>query len=331
MAKRSAKQREQLKTVQAAAHKNALEYGFRMSPHIARWEADGMTQREIVELLNEAGAVVPSEYTGQLIAPVPVKRWTLVQYQRLKKHSEEAKERMAFWAKKNGRTHTRPGRDGAGLFADPFAAGLDHDPNHEPLPPLDRMTLRQAEKAGYTQDQWRKACLTLRAEDLQYVRNRLALIEDDSTDDPPLTHDPDWPHLPFPGKSATFDDWNAFYRKRAAAEKERAAARKRPEAVAQRRAEKEAKRLAAAARVAAQVEVAAYLAAEKERLKDPAYRKLKGRYDRKWWADVQECYAQRPQAKSEQAAWQERLMEFLESPLAPAWPPEKPPRARSKK
>lgn len=167
--KRTAKQREQLKEVQSALKAKAAQYAFRMSPHIARWEAKGLSEREIVSLLNEAGAVVPSEYSGEPYAPGSAKQWTQVQYQRLRAKAAEAKERMAFWAKAQGKEHVRPYGDGAGLFNDPIAAGLEFDPNKALPQPLGKMSQNAAMKAGHTFDDWYKAYETEQQASLQAI------------------------------------------------------------------------------------------------------------------------------------------------------------------
>jgi hypothetical protein len=168
--KRTAKQRAQLKEVQTALKTKAGQYAFRMSPHIARWEAKGLSEREIVSLLNEAGAVVPSEYTGEPYAPVPNKQWTQVQYQRLRAKAADAKERMAFWAKAHGKAHVRPYGDGAGLFSDPIAAGLEFDPNKARPKPLGKMSQAAAMKAGHSFPEWYKAYIAEQEANLRVIR-----------------------------------------------------------------------------------------------------------------------------------------------------------------
>jgi len=148
--KRTPAQRAQLKAIQAKKTKLADKYAFRLSPHIARWESEGLSDRQIVDLLNEAGAPVPSEYTGANYAPRPVKKWTLLQYRRLKERAAKVKEKMAWWARRNGQSHARPFGDGAGLFAYPYTAGLDWDPNKrrpgatEPLLPFESFCLPES-------------------------------------------------------------------------------------------------------------------------------------------------------------------------------------------
>jgi hypothetical protein len=120
--KRSPKQRAAFKALSEAKTRKALGYAFRLSPHIAAWQADGLSQRQLVDALNAVGAPVPSEYTGEPYAPVPVKQWTLRQVQRLLDQIPVAKRKMAFWAKRQGKSNVFPFGDGAGLFANPEAA-----------------------------------------------------------------------------------------------------------------------------------------------------------------------------------------------------------------
>jgi len=100
-----------------------------MRPFILQWEAEGLSQRRIVELLNEAGAPVPSEYTGLEVAPTGTRAWSLVQFQRFRKLADEAHEAMKWWATRNGKSHVRPYGDGRGLFKRPELVGLPADLN----------------------------------------------------------------------------------------------------------------------------------------------------------------------------------------------------------
>jgi hypothetical protein len=120
--KRSAKQRTQLKGVNVDKKHRALQHAWRLSPYIAAWEAEGLSQRQLVTALNDAGAVVPSEYTGEPYCPEPHKKWTLVQVQRLLKNIPIIKEKMAYAAKRKGVGTVPVYGDGAGLFVHPERA-----------------------------------------------------------------------------------------------------------------------------------------------------------------------------------------------------------------
>jgi len=122
MPKRSPKQRKQIKALAAARTDRALRHAWKLSPYIAAWRADGLSQRQIADALNVAGAVVPSEWTDEPYAPQPIKEWSQVQVRRLLKQIEDAKERMKWWAKHNGKKRVPVYGNGAGLFSNPEAA-----------------------------------------------------------------------------------------------------------------------------------------------------------------------------------------------------------------
>jgi hypothetical protein len=129
MPRNTVKQTARLRAINEGRRKLTAQYAFRMRPVLVQWEAEGLTQREVVTRLNETGAVVPSEYTGARTRPSPIKQWSLSQYQRFRKAADAGHEAMVWWAKRNRRPHVRPFGDGAGLFADPLGAGLPFDPN----------------------------------------------------------------------------------------------------------------------------------------------------------------------------------------------------------
>ncbi len=122
MPKRTRKQREQVGTMNKAKAHRALGYAWRLSPYVAAWQAEGLTQRELAGALNTAGAPVPSEYTGDKGVPTFTKRWTLGQVQRLLRQIDDVKQRMAWWAKRSGKASVPVYGDGAGLFAYPQKA-----------------------------------------------------------------------------------------------------------------------------------------------------------------------------------------------------------------
>jgi hypothetical protein len=124
MANRTKAQRTQLKGVNAKHLHKTRQYAYHMRPFLLEWEASGLTQRQIVHELKEAGAVVPSEYTSAKTQPQPIKKWSLVQYQRFRKEADVAYEKMHWWAKSRGRKNV-PFGGAAGLFQNPRAVGLD--------------------------------------------------------------------------------------------------------------------------------------------------------------------------------------------------------------
>lgn len=142
MPKRSPKQREAFKALAEARTVRAHRYAFRLGPYVAAWQAERLSQRELANALNEAGAPVPSEYTGEPYAPVPVKQWTLRQVQRLLDQIPVAQRKMAFWAKRHGKSNVFPFGDGAGLFAHPeLAPRYARNKSREPsAKELSRMT-----------------------------------------------------------------------------------------------------------------------------------------------------------------------------------------------
>jgi hypothetical protein len=90
-----------------------------MRPFLIDWEQRGFVQREIVALLNECGAPIPSEWKDSRETPSPIKQWGLTQYQRFRIKAEEVHMANTFSAKRDGRTNVKPKGDGQGLFARP--------------------------------------------------------------------------------------------------------------------------------------------------------------------------------------------------------------------
>ncbi len=132
--RRTAAQKAATQALSAERTHKALEYAWELSPFIDQWEAEGYTDAQIVDLLNDGGAVVPSEYKldrRDRIAPVPIKRWTLTQFLRLKAKIPVVRKKMAFTGKQRGDTNVKVWGDGAGLFAWPEEIGLDVR-NHAP-------------------------------------------------------------------------------------------------------------------------------------------------------------------------------------------------------
>ena len=297
MTQRSRKQRDQLSKLNNSRHRKALNYAFRMSPHIRAWEAEGLTQREIVDLLNAAQAPIPSEYTAEPYAPVVTKVWSLVQYQRFRKQMEEVELRTAWYAKRQRKPHTRPFGDSAGLFANPWAAGLDHDPNKErkedltsaeaaslPLAEFMKWHERQQEKARalMRQREVERAAEAERLRDPSYrqqqreLRRKLAQVF--PKPEWKLEEDRWWREICASIPAGTsgpvpMPRLYALDKKRAEREKTRQAAQRTPEARARRRQERENKQLAEERRKEARKWLEDWRAREEERTRDPAYRK----------------------------------------------------------
>jgi hypothetical protein len=123
--KRTRKQRAQIRAVNTPKTKRALRYAWRLSPYLAAWEAEGLSQEDIAGALNACGAPVPSEYDpDSRHAPTPRKKWTRSQVQRLLKWRDEAKRKMTFWAKRKGLPSVPVYGGGNGLFAEPRLAPL---------------------------------------------------------------------------------------------------------------------------------------------------------------------------------------------------------------
>lgn len=121
--RRTAAQRLQLEALNKASGRPTGLYALRMRPYLLDWEQRKFTQREIVVLLNDLGACVPSEWKDSKEAPAPVKQWSLTQYQRFRKKVNEVHAANTFGAKRDGRTNVRPKGDGQGLFARPELLG----------------------------------------------------------------------------------------------------------------------------------------------------------------------------------------------------------------
>jgi hypothetical protein len=186
MPRQTHKQTANLATINKARLKLTMRYAFRMRRFIVQWEIEGLSQRHIVERLNEAGAPVPSEYTGEVYRPAKGKSWSLIQYQRFRKQADDAAVRMALWAKKNGATHTRAYGDGRGLFRHPTLVGLPTNINRRTYSLKELREERDEAKAAEAE----------RMKDPVYKRRReesLALIERfvDEVDN-------DLPHVPKP-------------------------------------------------------------------------------------------------------------------------------------
>jgi len=354
MTRRTRKQRDQLLNLNATKSRKALNYAFRMSPFIHSWEAEGMTQREIVVLLNEAKAPVPSEYTGEPYAPIVKKEWSLVQYQRFRKNVDEVEERMVWYAKRRRQPHTRPFGDGAGLFADPWAAGLDYDPNKtrkEDLTRSEAASLPLSEFIAWDERQREKAQLMMRE------REDERAAEAERMKDPAyraqkreqgrklakLFPKPQWrleeeqwwreicASIPAGASgSVPMPRLHALHLKMAEREKARRAAQQTPEARAKRRLEREEEKLAEERRKEARKWFQEYLAREEERRKDPAYRKYQREQLKKWFADLAANHI-RSDDPQEEAQRRERIQDILTRELSPEeWPLPKPKRKRSR-
>ena len=152
MARSTPKQRQHLKELHKASETRALRYAYRLGPYIDEWQRQGLSQRAIAEALNDAGAPVPSEWTGEPYEPKPVKKWSLRQVQRMLELIPIASEKMAWWAKGTGKAYLKPFGDGAGLFANPALAPLPA--TNEPRPETNKARSNVDE---YTE--WRESAL----------------------------------------------------------------------------------------------------------------------------------------------------------------------------
>src|SRR5947207_1869878 len=101
MPRKSTKQAAAIEKVNEARRKKTGRYAFRIGPFVRKLENEGLSQRQIVDVLNDAGAVVPSEFKPEnRHAPRPIKKWSLSQYQRFRALIDKAEQKMAWHAKR---------------------------------------------------------------------------------------------------------------------------------------------------------------------------------------------------------------------------------------
>lgn len=106
------KQQQAIRKVNAERGKKARVLALRLSPYISQMQALGYSQRRIAEVLTEAGAVTPSAFDPASQLPIKATntlaswskteqpRWTQTQVARLIPLIDDARRRLAFWAKR---------------------------------------------------------------------------------------------------------------------------------------------------------------------------------------------------------------------------------------
>lgn len=116
-------QRKHVREIAEARRDLTRKHAFRIGPYIDAWQAEGLSQRAIADELNACGAVTPGEFRDEPYAPVVTKTWNQTQVARLLRDMADAREKMAWHAKRKG-GGTGVWRGGAGLFARPELAPL---------------------------------------------------------------------------------------------------------------------------------------------------------------------------------------------------------------